>query len=867
MKTMDGNHAAAHASYAYSDVAAIYPITPSSVMAEATDEWATQGRKNIFGQEVQVTEMQSEAGAAGAVHGSLAAGALTTTYTASQGLLLMIPNLYKIAGEQLPGVINVSARALASHALSIFGDHSDVMACRQTGCAMLCESSVQEVMDLTPVAHLAAIKGKVPFINFFDGFRTSHEIQKIETWDYEDLKDMADMDAIQAFRDHALNPNHPCQRGSAQNPDIFFQAREACNPFYDALPAVVQEYMDKVNEKIGTDYKLFNYYGAEDAEHIIIAMGSVNDTIEETIDYLAAAGKKVGVVKVRLYRPFCAQALIDAIPDSVKQISVLDRTKEPGALGEPLYLDVVAALKDSKFKDVKIFTGRYGLGSKDTTPAQIVAVYENTTKEKFTIGIVDDVTNLSLETGAPIVTTPEGTTNCKFWGLGADGTVGANKNSIKIIGDHTDLYAQAYFSYDSKKSGGVTVSHLRFGKTPIKSTYLINKADFVACHNQSYIDKYDMVSDIKPGGTFLLNTIWDMEGLEKHLPGQVKRYLAQNNINFYTINGVKLGEETGMGTRINTILQSAFFKLADIIPFEDAVKYMKAAAEASYSKKGQDIVEKNWNAIDAGHQNVVKIDIPASWADAADTQMGMAAVTSDNKALADYVNNIQIPCNAQQGDKLPVSTFKDMADGEFPQGSAAFEKRGIAVKVPQWIPENCIQCNQCSYVCPHAVIRPVALSAEEAANAPEGMKMVDFKPAMEGMKFAMTVPLLTVQAAVHALMSALLRIRLSLCSHWKSTARRTGNISAYGTTIDEKPAVAAKFKATTVKGSQFRQPMLEFSGACAGCGETPYAKLITQLFGDRMYIANATGCSSIWGGSAPSTPYTFNKEGQGSGLV
>ncbi|MFR4047086.1 MAG: pyruvate:ferredoxin (flavodoxin) oxidoreductase, partial [Blautia sp.] len=608
------------------------------------------GRKNIFGQEVQVTEMQSEAGAAGAVHGSLAAGALTTTYTASQGLLLMIPNLYKIAGEQLPGVINVSARALASHALCIFGDHSDVMACRQTGCAMLCESSVQEVMDLTPVAHLAAIKGKVPFINFFDGFRTSHEIQKIETWDYEDLKDMADMDAIAEFRNRALNPNHPCQRGSAQNPDIFFQAREACNPYYDALPAVVQEYMDKVNEKIGTDYKLFNYYGAADAEHIIVAMGSVNDTIEETIDYLMAAGKKVGVVKVRLYRPFCAQALIDAIPDTVKQISVLDRTKEPGALGEPLYLDVVAALRDSKFSDVKIFTGRYGLGSKDTTPAQIVAVYENTEKEKFTIGIVDDVTNLSLETGAPLVTTPEGTTNCKFWGLGADGTVGANKNSIKIIGDNTDMYAQAYFDYDSKKSGGVTMSHLRFGKKPIKSTYLIHKANFVACHNPSYVNKYNMVQELVDGGTFLLNCAWDMEGLEKHLPGQVKAFIANHNIKFYTIDGVKIGIETGMGpTRINTILQSAFFKLTGIIPEEQAIELMKAAAKATYGRKGDDVVKKNWAAIDAGAKQVVEVQVPESWKNAEDEGLFMSHASHGAQEAQDFVNNIQCKINAQEG--------------------------------------------------------------------------------------------------------------------------------------------------------------------------------------------------------------------------
>ena len=864
MKTMDGNHAAAHASYAFSDVAAIYPITPSSVMAEATDEWATQGRKNIFGQEVQVTEMQSEAGAAGAVHGSLAAGALTTTYTASQGLLLMIPNLYKIAGEQLPGVINVSARALASHALSIFGDHSDVMACRQTGCAMLCESSVQEVMDLTPVAHLAAIKGKVPFINFFDGFRTSHEIQKIETWDYEDLKDMADMDAIQAFRDHALNPNHPCQRGSAQNPDIFFQAREACNPFYDALPAVVQEYMDKVNEKIGTDYKLFNYYGAEDAEHIIIAMGSVNDTIEETIDYLAAAGKKVGVVKVRLYRPFCAQALIDAIPDSVKQISVLDRTKEPGALGEPLYLDVVAALKDSKFKDVKIFTGRYGLGSKDTTPAQIVAVYENTTKEKFTIGIVDDVTNLSLETGAPIVTTPEGTTNCKFWGLGADGTVGANKNSIKIIGDNTDMYAQAYFDYDSKKSGGVTMSHLRFGKKPIKSTYLIHKANFVACHNPSYVNKYNMVQELVDGGTFLLNCAWDMEGLEKHLPGQVKAFIANHNIKFYTIDGVKIGIETGMGpTRINTILQSAFFKLTGIIPEEQAIELMKAAAKATYGRKGDDVVKKNWAAIDAGAKQIVEVQVPESWKNAEDEGLFMSHASHGAQEAQDFVNNIQCKINAQEGNSLPVSAFKDYVDGTTPSGTAAYEKRGIAVNVPVWVPDNCIQCNRCAYVCPHAAIRPVAMTADETANAPEGIKTLPLT-GMKDYTFTMTVSALDCTGCGSC---------ANVCPGKKGNkALEMAPLEAnteeqkffdYGVTLPQKEDVIAKYKETTVKGSQFKQPLLEFSGACAGCGETPYAKLITQLFGDRMYIANATGCSSIWGNSSPSTPYTTNAKGQG----
>ena len=865
MKTMDGNQAAAHASYAFTEVAAMYPITPSSVMPEHTDEWATEGRKNIFGRTVQITEMQSEAGAAGAVHGALAAGALTTTYTASQGLLLMIPNLYKIAGEQLPGVINVSARALASHALSIFGDHSDVYACRQTGCAMLCESSVQEVMDLTPVAHLSAIKGKVPFINFFDGFRTSHEIQKIETWDYDDLAEMADWDAIAEFRNHALNPNHPCQRGSAQNPDIFFQAREACNPYYDALPAVVQDYMDKVNAKLGTDYKLFNYYGAEDAEQVIVAMGSVNDTIEETIDYMAkTTGAKVGVVKVRLYRPFCAQALIDAIPDTVKKITVLDRTKEPGALGDPLYLDVVAALKGSKFDAVEIYAGRYGLGSKDTTPAQIVAVYNNTEKKKFTIGIVDDVTNLSLETGAPIVTTPEGTTNCKFWGLGADGTVGANKNSIKIIGDNTDMYAQAYFDYDSKKSGGVTMSHLRFGHKKIKSTYLIRQANFVACHNPAYVRKYNMVQELVDGGTFLLNCPWSAEELEQHLPGQMKKFIADHNINLYTIDGVKIGIETGMGpTRINTILQSAFFKLTGIIPEEKAIQLMKDAAQKTYGRKGEDVVKKNWAAIDAGATGVVKVDVPESWKNCEDEGLDYKVVTDGRKDVVDFVNNIQTKVSAQEGNSLPVSAFKDYVDGSTPSGSAAYEKRGIAVNVPVWNSDNCIQCNFCSYVCPHAVIRPVAMTAEEAANAPAGMKMLDMT-GMPGYKFAITISALDCTGCGSC---------ANVCPGKKGEKALTMDkladhmdeqpIFDFGTTVSEKEDVVAKFKANTVKGSQFKKPLLEFSGACAGCGETPYAKLITQLFGDRMYIANATGCSSIWGNSSPSTPYTVNAKGQG----
>ena len=863
MKTMDGNQAAAHASYAYTEVAAIYPITPSSVMPEHVDEWATEGRKNIFGQTVQVTEMQSEAGAAGAVHGSLAAGALTTTFTASQGLLLMIPNLYKVAGEQLPGVFHVSARALASHALSIFGDHSDVYACRQTGAAMLCESSVQEVMDLTPVAHCAALKGKLPFINFFDGFRTSHEIQKIETWDYEDLKDLVDMDAVDEFRNHALNPNHPCQRGSAQNPDIFFQAREACNPYYDALPAIVQEYMDKVNAKIGTNYKLFNYYGAPDAEKVIIAMGSVCDTIEETIDYLAAAGEKVGVVKVRLYRPFCAQALIDAIPETVKTINVLDRTKEPGAQGEPLYLDVVSALKGTKFDAVPVYSGRYGLGSKDTTPAQIVAVFYNAQKARFTIGIEDDVTNLSLEIGAPLITTPEGTINCKFWGLGADGTVGANKNSIKIIGDNTDMYAQAYFDYDSKKSGGVTMSHLRFGKKPIKSTYLIHKANFVACHNPSYVNKYNMVQELVDGGTFLLNCPWDMEGLDKHLPGQVKAFIADHNIKFYTIDGIKIGKEIGLGGRINTVLQSAFFKLASIIPEEEAIDLMKKAAKATYGRKGDKIVQMNYDAIDAGAKQVVEVQVPDSWKSCEDEGLFSPEVKGGREDVVDFVKNIQAKVNAQEGNTLPVSAFKDYVDGSTPSGSSAYEKRGIAVDIPVWKEENCIQCNRCSYVCPHAVIRPVALTEEELAKAPEGTKTIDMI-GMPGMKFAITVSAYDCTGCGSC---------ANVCPGKKGEkALVMGNMEAnaasqdifdFGREIEVKPEVVAKFKPETVKGSQFKQPLLEFSGACAGCGETPYAKLVTQLFGDRMYIANATGCSSIWGNSSPSTPYTVNVKGQG----
>lgn len=862
MKTMDGNTAAAHVSYAFTEAAAIYPITPSSPMADYTDNWAAQGRKNVFGDVVEMIEMQSEGGAAGAVHGSLQAGALTTTYTASQGLLLMIPNMYKIAGELLPGVINVTARALASHALSIFGDHSDIYACRQTGFAMLCSSNVQETMDLGAVAHLTAIKGRVPFMHFFDGFRTSHEIQKIEIWDYDDLKDMLDMDAVDAFRKRALNPEHPVQRGTAQNPDVFFQAREASNKYYDAIPELAQEYMDKVNAKIGTNYKLFNYYGAPDAEKVIVAMGSVCDTIDETIDYLTAKGEKVGVVKVRLYRPFSAKHLVEAIPDTVKQITVLDRTKEPGAIGEPLYLDVLAAIKDTKFNNVPVFSGRYGLGSKDTTPGDIVAVYNNTEKKKFTIGIVDDVTNLSLTVTENPDTTPKSTTSCKFWGLGADGTVGANKNSIKIIGDHTDKYAQAYFDYDSKKSGGVTISHLRFGDDPIKSTYLINKANFVACHLPAYIRKYNMVQDLVDGGSFLLNCPWGMEELEKELPGQVKKYMYDHKINFYTIDGFKLGKEIGLGGRINTILQSAFFSISGIIPEEDAIKYMKDAATASYSKKGDDVVKMNHDAIDAGAKNYVKIEIPESWANAAEEPLG-TTVTGDRKDVVDYVNNIQNAINSQTGNALPVSAFVDYADGTLPMGSAAYEKRGVAIDVPMWNSENCIQCNFCSYVCPHAAIRPVAMDEAAAANAPKDTAVVDMT-AMAGYKFAISVSALDCTGCGSC---------VNVCPGKKGEKAlkmvpiETGLVQQpmfdFGVKVDTPAAVSEKFKETTVKGSQFKQPLLEFSGACAGCGETPYAKLMTQLFGDRMYIANATGCSSIWGGSSPASPYTVNSEGKG----
>ena len=865
MKTMDGNSAVAHVSYAFTDVAAIYPITPSSVMADLTDKFSAQGAKNLFGRQVQVTEMQSEGGASGAVHGSLAAGALTTTYTASQGLLLMIPNMYKMAGELLPGVIHVSARALTSHALSIFGDHSDIYACRQTGYAMLCSNNPQECMDLAAVAHLAAIEGRVPFLHFFDGFRTSHEIQKIEEWDYADLADMLNWDAVEAFRRRALNPEHPVTRGTAQNDDIFFQAREACNKYYDAVPEVVVKYMDKVNAKIGTDYKPFNYYGAEDAEHVIVAMGSVCDCTEEVVDYLNAAGEKVGLLKVHLYRPFVADYMLRELPKTVKTISVLDRTKEPGSIGEPLYLDVLAAINGSDFAGVKVYTGRYGLGSKDTTPGDIIAVYRNaeseTPKRRFTIGIVDDVTNLSL----PIVenpdTTPKGTHSCKFWGLGADGTVGANKNSIKIIGDNTDMYAQGYFAYDSKKSGGLTVSHLRFGKTPIKSTYYISKADFVACHNPSYVDKYDIVDDLKEGGSFLLNCPWDTEELSERLPGKMKKILAERHINFYTIDGIKIGKEIGLGGRINTVLQSAFFKIADIIPADKAKELMKAAAKKSYMKKGQAIVDMNYAAIDRGMEDLKKVEIPADWANAVDNSVADKA--EGNGALVEYVNEILKPVNAYKGNKLPVSTFMDHVDGTAPNGSAAYEKRGIAVDVPEWNPENCIQCNRCAIVCPHAVIRPVAMTADELAKAPEDTKSLPMM-GLKDLNFVMTVSTLDCTGCgACAQVCPGKKGAKALTMQPIDSQRPKQAVFDYALTLEDKPEVHEKFKFTTVKGSQFKQPLLEFSGACAGCGETPYAKLVTQLFGDRMFIANATGCSSIWGASAPATPYTKNKKGYG----
>ena len=868
MKTMDGNHAAAHVAYAYTDVAAIYPITPSTTMAEVVDEWAAMGRKNMFGETVQVTEMQSEAGAAGAVHGSLAAGALTTTFTASQGLLLMIPNLYKMAGERLPGVLHVSARAIATHALSIFGDHSDIYACRQTGVAILCASSVQEVMDLAPVAHLAAVKGRLPVIHFFDGFRTSHEIQKIETWEDAQLAELMDQAAVEKFRDGALSPEHPCQMGSAQNPDIFFQAREAANRGYEDFPAVVKECMKQINEAIDTDYHLFDYYGDKDAKKVIVAMGSVCETIEETIDYLVAKeGGSYGLIKVRLYRPFCVEDFLKLLPTEVEQIYVLDRTKEPGAVGEPLYEDVVTALKGSRWEQTPVFGGRYGLGSKDTTPAQIRAVFENETKKHFTIGIVDDVTELSLPVGNELNSSPEGTTNCKFWGLGADGTVGANKNTIKIIGDHTDLYVQAYFDYDSKKSGGVTMSHLRFGKLPIRSTYLIRRADFVACHNPAYLYKYDMVGELKDGGTFLLNCPWEEHALEEHLPGQLKRYLAEHQIQFYIIDAVKLGMETGMGpTRINTILQAAFFALTKIIPLEDALRFMKDAAAATYGRKGEDVVAKNHAAIDAGATGARRVEIPAQWQQAPDDEMGVnryqkAGGTEKAEKTTEYVRNIQQAVASQKGNELTVSDLLPYATGQTPSGTAAYEKRGIAVSIPVWQPEKCIQCNICSYVCPHAVIRPAVLDEAEAQAAPEGMSLLPMN-GMQGYQFAITVSALDCTGCGSCVVCCPAKGKAIVMESF-SEHRKEQNYFDYGITLKQKPQVEQKYAADTLKGSQLRQPLLEFSGACGGCGETPYAKLVTQLFGERMYIANATGCSSIWGNSSPSTPYTVTANGKG----
>jgi pyruvate-ferredoxin/flavodoxin oxidoreductase len=856
-KTMDGNSAAAHVSYAFTEVAAIYPITPSSNMAEETDAMAARGVKNIFGQTVRVAEMESEGGAAGAVHGSLSAGALTTTYTASQGLLLMIPNMYKIAGELIPSVIHVSARCVSTHALNIFGDHSDVMACRQTGYAMLCSANVQEVMDLGAVAHLSTLKSRVPFLHFFDGFRTSHEIQKIEVWDYDDLKSMVDMDDVQAFRARALNPERPVLRGSAENSDIFFQHREACNKYYNDAVATTEMYMNMVNEKLGTDYKLFNYYGAENAERIIVAMGSVCDTIKETVDFLNARGEKVGMIKVHLYRPFSVKHLIDVIPDSVKTISVIDRTKEPGSLGEPLFLDVVAALKNSKFSNVPVYGGRYGLGSKDTLPAHIISVYNNmkaeSPKTEFTLSITDDVTNLSLDVTESPDTTPNGTTSCKFWGLGSDGTVGANKDSIKIIGDNTDMYAQGYFFYDSKKSGGITVSHLRFGSSPITSTYLINKANFVACHNPSYVTKYDMVQDIVPGGTFLLNCIWSPEELDKQLPAKMKKYIAENNINFYTINGIKIAEEVGLPGRASTILQSAFFTIANIIPVDKAIELMKKAVVKKFSKKGEAIVNANCNGIDRGSKEVVKIDVPDSWKNAVDEEKELV-IPTNRPEMKDFVKNILHPIDHLHGDDLPVSKFVERADGVYPQGSAAFEKRGIAISVPEWDGTKCAQCNLCSMVCPHAVIRPVCLNEEEAKNAPEGTPMVKHKKT--DYQYAIIVSTLDCTGC-----GSCANVCPTKSLTMKPIASQLKSQPIYDalSEIDAKPEVLAN---NTI-GVQYRKPYLEFSGACAGCGETPYAKLATQLYGDRMYIANATGCSSIWGGSAPSTPYTVDKKGHG----
>ena len=861
---MDGNNAAAYVSYAFTEVAGIYPITPSSPMADYVDQWAAQGVKNIFGTTVKVAEMQSEAGAAGTVHGSLAAGALTTTYTASQGLLLMIPNMYKIAGELLPTVFHVSARTVAAQALNIFGDHSDVMACRQTGFAMLAEGNVQEVMDLAPVAHLAAIKGRVPFVNFFDGFRTSHEIQKVAIWDYEDLKEMCDMDAVNAFRKHALNPEHPNTRGSHENGDIFFQHREACNKYYDALPAIVEEYMGKINAKLGTDYQLFNYYGAPDADRVLVAMGSFCDVAEEVIDYMNAHGEKVGLVKVRLYRPFCADKLLAAIPATATKIAVMDRTKEPGALGDPLYLDVVTAFANAGRK-ATIVGGRYGLGSKDTPPSSVFAVYNELKKDEpkrqFTIGINDDVTHLSLpETAAPN-TAAEGTIECKFWGLGGDGTVGANKNSIKIIGDHTDKYVQAYFQYDSKKTGGVTISHLRFGDHPIRAPYYVNKADFVACHNPSYVTKgFKMVNDVKPGGVFMINCQWNAEELAHHLNAETKRYIAENNVQLYTINAIDLAAQIGMGKRTNTILQSAFFTLAKVMPQEQAIEYMKEAAKKSYLKKGMDVVETNWKAIDAGATAFVKIDVPADWANAVDAP---AEHTLEGKAeLVKMVKEITLPVANMNGDSLPVSAFVDHVDGQFEQGASAYEKRGVAVMVPTWDSSKCIQCNNCAYVCPHAAIRPFALTEEEAKNAPASTKIVPIKAGKgKGVySFAMGISPLDCMGCNVCVGACPEKVQaLKLVPQEQELAQQ----EAFDYLVSKVAPKADMGSSKNVKESQFLQPMLEFSGSCAGCAETSYARLVTQLFGESMYISNATGCSSIWGGPAATSPYCTNFEGKG----
>ena len=863
MKSMDGNNAAAHVSYAFSEVAAIYPITPSSPMADFVDQWSANGLKNIFGTKVKVVEMQSEAGAAGAVHGSLGAGALTTTYTASQGLLLMIPNMYKIAAEQLPAVFHVSARTVSTQALNIFGDHSDVMACRQTGFAMLCEGNVQEVMDLSPVAHLAALEGKVPFINFFDGFRTSHEIQKIAVWDYEDLKDMCDMDAVKEFRAHALNPEHPHMRGSHENGDIYFQHREACNKYYAALPTVVEKYMDKINAKLGTDYQLFNYYGAPDADRVIVAMGSICDVAEEVIDYLNAHGEKVGLVKVRLFRPFAPEKLVAAIPATAKRVAVLDRTKEPGAMGEPLYQDVVTALANAGKNDVQVIGGRYGLGSKDTPPASVFAVYEelkrDEMKRQFTIGIVDDVTNLSLpeDKNCPNTAAP-GTIECKFWGLGGDGTVGANKNSIKIIGDHTDKYVQAYFQYDSKKTGGVTISHLRFGDHPIRSPYYINKADFVACHNPSYITKgYKMVNDVKPGGVFMINCQWDFEELNHHLKADAKRYIARNNIQLYTINAIDLAIEIGMGKRNNTILQSAFFSLAKVLPEEDAIRFMKEKAKASYLKKGQDVVDMNYKAIDLGATAYKKIDVPAEWADAVDEPD--TRELKGKPELVKMVKEILEPVGKMDGDSLPVSAFSEHVDGQFELGASAYEKRGVAVSVPTWDANKCIQCNQCAYVCPHATIRPFALTAEEAKNAPEAAKVVDVKAGKGKGTYQFTMAISPLDCMGCGVCIGVCPVNALTMVPQEGELAQQDVFNYCVAEVSEKKDM----QDNTVKGSQFKQPMLEFSGSCAGCAETSYARLVTQLFGDHMYISNATGCSSIWGGPAATSPYCANKEGHG----